>query len=583
MKTCYYELLEVANTASDTELRKAFRKKALQLHPDKNPDDVEGANARFSLVRAAYEVLSDPQERAWYDSHKSQILREDDEVYAEADEPLMVIPSISIAELLRYFNPAYFTKVDDSLAGFFNVAGRLFQRLASEEVAHAKYQGLQLFYNYKDDANDVNAIDDSYLLFPRFGNSHSDYPSQVKEFYNAWNKFQTVKTFSWVDEYRYSMAPDRRTRRLMEKENKKLRDSARKEYNETVRKFVSFIRKRDPRVKEGQEKLEAARKRQQREANAKQAKEAELQKMAEDNAFEPQEWQKFSLEELEELEEMFKQEYNVQSDDDTSDSEYDEFKDDLGDNWFECVVCDKVFKSQKQFDVHENSKKHLQMVQLLREEMLREGVELGIDDEVDSDLDFETASSGNEDDDSKEKDSSVSQAAEDGPQMDATPEDIHETVDDFSSYAVDDDVENDVSLEKPKDATPPSSKKKAKQKPKSTQHSPEPESNKNHLEEELSKYVKGMSIDNDLDDDSWDTSKKKKKKDSKKKTSNGSKAPSGADARSVSEDLVPASGEKCAVCKEIFSSRNKLFAHVNSTGHAAPTKSTKSKKKNKKR
>lgn len=74
MKTCYYELLGVETHASDLELKKAYRKKALQYHPDKNPDNVEEATQKFAVIRAAYEVLSDPQERAWYDSHKEQIL-----------------------------------------------------------------------------------------------------------------------------------------------------------------------------------------------------------------------------------------------------------------------------------------------------------------------------------------------------------------------------------------------------------------------------------------------------------------------------------------------------------------------------
>ena len=48
---------------------------SLHLLTDKNPGDVEEATAQFRLVKQAYEILTDPQERAWYDRHREAILR----------------------------------------------------------------------------------------------------------------------------------------------------------------------------------------------------------------------------------------------------------------------------------------------------------------------------------------------------------------------------------------------------------------------------------------------------------------------------------------------------------------------------
>ena len=67
-KRDYYEILEVNRNASETEIKKAYRKLALKCHPDKNPGDAE-AEGRFKELSEAYAVLSDSQKRALYDQY----------------------------------------------------------------------------------------------------------------------------------------------------------------------------------------------------------------------------------------------------------------------------------------------------------------------------------------------------------------------------------------------------------------------------------------------------------------------------------------------------------------------------------
>lgn len=65
-KRDYYEVLEVAKTATVEEIKKAYRKKAIQYHPDKNPGDKE-AEEKFKEAAEAYDVLSNPDKRSRYD------------------------------------------------------------------------------------------------------------------------------------------------------------------------------------------------------------------------------------------------------------------------------------------------------------------------------------------------------------------------------------------------------------------------------------------------------------------------------------------------------------------------------------
>lgn len=67
-KRDYYEVLGVERSVSTADLKKAYRKLALQYHPDRNPDDKE-AEARFKEVSEAYSVLSDDEKRGLYDRY----------------------------------------------------------------------------------------------------------------------------------------------------------------------------------------------------------------------------------------------------------------------------------------------------------------------------------------------------------------------------------------------------------------------------------------------------------------------------------------------------------------------------------
>lgn len=74
-QSSYYELLGVAENATDEEIKRSYRKLALLHHPDKNMHNVQAATIKMREINEAYGVLKDPGKRALYDARKQDVIR----------------------------------------------------------------------------------------------------------------------------------------------------------------------------------------------------------------------------------------------------------------------------------------------------------------------------------------------------------------------------------------------------------------------------------------------------------------------------------------------------------------------------
>lgn len=182
---CYYELLGVQKDATIEEIRKAYKSRALQLHPDKNRHRLEDATMEFSLLQQAYTVLIDPHERRWYDNHRDAILK--GKSHGSVDEDTMF-------DLMPYFSTAAFKSFDDGPKGFFTVYRKIFEDIETEE------------HRLEDHDNSSESYKGG---FTSFGYSDTQFIPSLKEFYQKWTHFQTKRTFSSVDKYRPSDAENR--------------------------------------------------------------------------------------------------------------------------------------------------------------------------------------------------------------------------------------------------------------------------------------------------------------------------------------------------------------------------------------
>ena len=331
MPRCCYEILGVERDASDAEIKKSYRRLALKWHPDKNTDNSEESTRVFTEIQQAYEVLIDPQERAWYDKHREQIIRGGDDY---------VDNSIN---LMKYFSASVYCGFGDDTQGFYAVYANVFEIITKEDAEFANGQDLEV---------------------PEFGTSTSDYEEVVQPFYAHWQSYSTLKSYVWLEKYDLREAPNRRVQRLMEKDNKKIRDAVKKERNEEVRALVKFVRKRDKRVKAYLELLKEKDEERQRITKQKRLEALrEREKMFE--AYKEESWASLSglEEDLVQMNVHLDSEFGRDNDINESQSDEEEVQQ------YYCVACDKAFKTEKALVNHEKSRKHKDKVAAIKREM----------------------------------------------------------------------------------------------------------------------------------------------------------------------------------------------------------------------
>ncbi len=235
---CHYDILEVPRDADEKIIKKAHRKKALKYHPDKNYGDEEAAK-EFRLVQQAYECLSDPQERKYYDEHRESILRGIKPGDDMGDHDVSYLFDVT-----PYHFSGCYDGYGDGDGGFFQVYKHVFQKIMEGEAQGWISEG------------NIDEMKMSNRHIPTdFGDGSTEW-KHVSHFYNSWESFSSCLTFAWADKYDPREADSRWVRRRIDDENKKARKVAKKERNEDIVNFVAFVKKRDPRVKAAREKAE---------------------------------------------------------------------------------------------------------------------------------------------------------------------------------------------------------------------------------------------------------------------------------------------------------------------------------------
>jgi len=581
---CHYDVLSVPMNADENEIKKSYRKLALKYHPDKNIDNDEEVTELFREAQSAYDVLCDPQERAWYDKHREEIMKGGGDYVDDA------------LDVMAYFNSSIWSGFEDGPKSFYSVFRDAFCKLAKEEMECIERE-------------------EDIVEIPEFGFSYSDYEADVRPFYIYWLSYRTKKSYVWKQVYDVKTAANRPTQRLMEKENKKLRDTCRKKRNEEIRALVSYVRKRDMRVQ-----AEVKRMKEEQEAKLRKGKEIQEAQKKDRNKilenYEEQEWMAFDISKLDDIDSHFDNMFGSTAKDEDDSDESDE------ESYLYCIACDKNFKSDKALANHEKSKKHRENVELIKNELEKDLFEeLHINDtgndvsheanklddqelsDYDDDDDFnnisglprlsslhlpanvvkrnviEKSSKSNEDDYSmaSSKKSKKKQKKKKKMLCDISEYSDPEGNDSSSEEKKTNEAKNneyvDVVDKSSEDTITDSSNTVGEDTITDSSNTvvEEPVALNQNIENSTEENSPNKNLTNsqELETNQNDTDISNKKKNKKSSNSNSN------------EDEVTGSFP-CGVCPKVFPTRNKLFKHIKSEGHAALKEEGTSTKKSKK-
>lgn len=256
---CHYDVLSVSRDAEPSAIKKAHRKLALKLHPDKNyGENAEAVADEFLLVQQAYECLMDPQERKWYDEHREMILRGGmfgEQADSNGEDILF--------DVTPFHFSGCFVGFGDGEGGFFQTYGMAVSKIWEGELS-----------GWVSEGNIDETLMPNAHLPTNFGFGSSDW-SEISQFYASWESFSSCLSFAWADKYDVREAESRWMRRRIEEENKKSRKIAKKKRNEDIVNLINFVKKLDPRVKAAQERaaLEKVARKKDIEEDAKRKKE----------------------------------------------------------------------------------------------------------------------------------------------------------------------------------------------------------------------------------------------------------------------------------------------------------------------